>query len=528
VRTLCPKNYPSYTFEPINPKDLTDQERQEVLESHLFLKEKRDATVKGRMVAGGNKQRGKVDKLDASSPTAALESVLLTAVIDAKENRDVAVIDIPNAFVQTRLEDDVDKAIMRLRGKLVELMVKVAPEIYTKYVIINSKGETVLYVRLLNALYGIMKAALLYYQRFVTDLKSVGFEINPYDPCVANKTVKGKQLTVVFHVDDLKVSHVRATVVTKMADWLRTTYERLFDDGSGEMKICRGKVHEYLGVTLDFTIPGEVKITMIPYVKEIVQLFTEYDNSESIAATPAAEHLFQVRDEITSLSERQATVFHNFVAKCLFLTKRARPDIATAVAFLTTRVKASDEDDWKKLTRMIRYLRGTIELPLTLRADSVPVPKWYVDGSHATHPNMRGHTGGCMTLGKGMPINSSTKQKINTRSSTETELVAADDFMPIILWTNYFLEAQGYGHQDTVLYQDNQSAILLEKNGRKSSSKRTKHLNCRFYFITDRINSKELSVEYCPTEEMPGDYFTKPLQGKLFYKFRKLIMNLQD
>jgi hypothetical protein len=74
--------------------------------------------------------------------------------------------------------------------------------------------------------------------------------------------------------------------------------------------------------------------------------------------------------------------------------------------------------------------------------------------------------------------------------------------MPIILWTNYFLEAQGYSHQDTILYQDNQSAILLEKNSRKSSSKRTKHLNCRFYFITDRINSDELSVEYCPTEEM--------------------------
>jgi hypothetical protein len=130
-----------------------------------------------------------------------------------------------------------------------------------------------------------------------------------------------------------------------------------------------------------------------------------------------------------------------------------------------------------------------------------------------------------MSLGQGMPINTSTKQKINTRSSTETELVAADDFMPIILWTNYFLDAQGYGTEDTILYQDNQSAILLERNGRKSSSKRTKHLNCRYYFITDRINRKELSVEYCPTGEMVGDFFTKPLQGKLFYKFRSLIMN---
>ena len=73
------------------------------------------------MVAGGNKQRGKIEKLDASSPTAALESVLLTAIIDAQEGRNVAVIDIPNAFVQTHLEADADKAIMRLRGKLVEL-----------------------------------------------------------------------------------------------------------------------------------------------------------------------------------------------------------------------------------------------------------------------------------------------------------------------------------------------------------------------------------------------------------------------
>ena len=157
---------------------------------------------------------------------------------------------------------------MRLRGKLAELMVKVAPEIYTKYVIVNKKGETVLYVRLLNALYGIMKGALLYYQRFSGDLKSIGFAINPYDPCVANKDVQDNQLTVVWHIDDLKVSHILEAVVTKMATWLTATYERLFEDGSGKMKISRGKVHEYLGMTLDYTVPGQVQVTMIPYVKE--------------------------------------------------------------------------------------------------------------------------------------------------------------------------------------------------------------------------------------------------------------------
>jgi len=141
---------------------------------------------------------------------------------------------------------------------------------------------------------------------------------------------------------------------------------------------------------------------------------------------------------------------------------------------------------------------------------------------------MRGHTSGCVSLGAGMPISTSTKQKINTQSSTETEIVAVDDLMPLILWTNYFLEAQGYGTTSAILYQDNKSAILLESNGRKSSSKRTKHIHMRYYFITDQIRSKELSIEHCPTESMVADFFTKPLQGQLFYKFRSIIMNLEN
>jgi hypothetical protein len=167
-------------------------------------------------------------------------------------------------------------------------------------------------------------------------------------------------------------------------------------------------------MTLDFTVPGEVKITMIDYVEDMLLLFSDHDKSDSTAKTPAAEHLFRVMDASTSLTQKAATIFHNFVAKCLFLTKRARPDTSTAVAFLTTRVKGPDEDSWKKLVLMMRYLRGTTQLPLILRADSVPVPNWWVDGSHATQPNMHGHTLGCMSLGDGMPINTSTKQKINT------------------------------------------------------------------------------------------------------------------
>ena len=107
----------------------------------------------------------------------------------------------------------------------------------------------------------------------------IGFELNPCDPYVANKTITGKQLTLVWHVDDIKASHVEAEVVTRMAKWLLKTYERIFKDGSANMKLCRGKFHVYLGMNLDYTTKGEVKTTMIQYIKDMIKDFREYDLS---------------------------------------------------------------------------------------------------------------------------------------------------------------------------------------------------------------------------------------------------------
>ncbi len=133
---------------------------------------------------------------------------MLTCVIDADENRDVAIVDIPNAFVQTVVEDEKDRAFIRIRGPLVDILVALAPDVYREYVTIRKKGEKQSLVQCLNALYGTMVALLLYYKKFVKSLRSKRFKLNPYDPCVANKQVDGEQLTVCFHVDDCKISHI--------------------------------------------------------------------------------------------------------------------------------------------------------------------------------------------------------------------------------------------------------------------------------------------------------------------------------
>ena len=158
------------TFQPIYASDLSDEEKAAALESLMFLKEKRDGKIKGRTCADGRKQRETSEKQDVTSPTVALESVMLTSTVDAYEERDVAVADIPGAF----LTADMDELVrMCLRGRLAELMVKAAPEIYSKYVTIEN-GVTVLYVTLQKALYGTLKAALLFYTRLVKDLKDSG------------------------------------------------------------------------------------------------------------------------------------------------------------------------------------------------------------------------------------------------------------------------------------------------------------------------------------------------------------------
>jgi hypothetical protein len=214
--------------------------------------------------------------------------------------------------------------------------------------------------------------------------------------------------------------------------------------------------------------------------------------------------------------------------KTLFTCKRARRDLQTAVAFLCKRVKECQEDDCKKLKRMLQFIRATKGDYLTPSADSPHNVRWWVDATHAAHPDMKSHAGGGLSLGSGIIYGTSKCQKLNTKSSTEAEIVGTDDVMPQILWTLCFLEAQGCKIDDNVLHQDNKSSILLETNGRGSSGERTGHIDVRYFFIADRVKSGQIRIEHCPTGIMIANYFTKALQGALFTKLRGMIVERTD
>ena len=324
--------------------------------------------------------------------------MLITAVIDAIENRDVAIADVPGAFLTADLDEEV---IMLLDGELAELMEAVSPSTYREYVTVGRKGKKMLYVSLNKALYGLLRSALLFYRKLKKELIDYGLHITPYDPCVANMHVGGKTLTVTWHVDDLKISHEDPAEVTKFLDYLEKIY--------GPMTVNRGRKHTYLGMDLDYETKGVVKVSMKSYIQETLDEFPEVITETR--TTPSADHLFKVNKNGIKLTEERAILFHRYVAKLLFISKRARPDIQHVIPFLSTPVRFPDEDDWKKLLRLLMYLKGTIELELTLGGDNLSVVKWWVDASYACHNDMKGHTGATMSFGRGAVTSASKKAK---------------------------------------------------------------------------------------------------------------------
>ena len=515
-------------FTPIDISKMTSSEKQRAQRAILLLTEKRDETIKGRMVFNGKGTRDWLTKEETSSPAVSTEAVMMTATIDAKEQRDIMSIDLPNAYIQAEVPDDAkpkdpetgepEQIIMKIVGRLVDYLVKVAPEIYGPYVVFEN-GKKVLYVEVLRGIYGMLISGVLWYKKFRRDLEGTGFKFNPYDPCVANRIVKKKQHTIRMHVDDVMSSHINPTVNDEFYDWCVKKY-----GDKGKVKCTRGKLHDYLGMKFDFSRKEEVDVDMTEYMKKMYVKFSAKYTLNNTATTPASNDLFGKDPNSPKLNKEMADDFHTYTAKGLFAAKRARPDTGTSIAVLTTRVRAPTVEDWGKLVRYMQYVKRTWKYVMTLSADSLHVLKWYVDASFAVHPDFRSHTGAILTMGKGAQIAVSAKQKLNSKSSCISELIGCDDASTLILWSRLFMNAQGYEIEKNILYQDNKSTILFLENGRKSVTKRTRAINIRYFFLADQREKGNIMVEWCPTNKMLGDPMTKPLQGASFKNMSDLLM----
>ena len=192
--------------------------------------------------------------------------------------------------------------------------------------------------------------------------------------------MNGKQCTIAVYVDDLFITSQELSLINELEDKLRAEFKHI--------EIHEGPVYSYLGMSWDYSVPGEVKLSMEGFIADLIK----WSEIEGTAASPAANHLFDVRDA-EKLSKDKAELFHSTTAKLLYLSKRVRPDIILAVSFLTTRVQAPNIDDWNKLQRVLKYLNGTQEMGIILRPNNNSKYEAYIDASYGIHADGKSHSG---------------------------------------------------------------------------------------------------------------------------------------
>ena len=148
-----------------------------------------------------------------------------------------------------------------------------------------------------------LQSGILHYQKFQKDTEEYGFKVNPCDPCEANKIVNGRQLTITWHVDDLKASHVYEEELDQFVEWLKTKYGL----DVNKLKVHKGKIHDYLAMNLNYIVKGQARINMIKCVKDMIKDFAEHMNKAH--ATPASKKLFSIHQILWNWTPKEKILF---------------------------------------------------------------------------------------------------------------------------------------------------------------------------------------------------------------------------
>ena len=274
-------------IDVLNKEQITKDICINALSYLMLLKRKRAGDVKARGCADGRPQCEYISKEESSLPTVSTYALFISCHTDAMEGQKVVTYNITGAFLQADWPKDND-CYLKFEGLMVKMICKIDLS-YEKYVLTNkTTGKKRLCGNLTKAVYRMLLGAILFYQKLSSQLYEWGYKQNPYDLCTFNKTVDGQQMTIQFHVDNLKLSHMDQgaldNLVKELNDVFRTSRKELAE--------TKGDVHEYLGRTIDFSKRGHVIFTIHDYIEDIIG--TAPLDMNGTAPDPARAGLFTV------------------------------------------------------------------------------------------------------------------------------------------------------------------------------------------------------------------------------------------
>ena len=362
----------------------------------------------------------------------------------------------------------------------------------------------------MKALYGCVQSAKLWYNKLTSVLKKLGFVANEVDPCVLNAHRDGHTITVVIFVDDILVMSLMIESIEWLVDQMRSNFKKV----TAQVDV---KDFSYLGMRVRI-ISGAAVLTMDGFETEMLG---GYQNLRE-CITPAKSDLFSV-GESDALAGPDREMFHTMVAKLLYYALRVKPEIQTAVSYLTTRVREPNQSDSTKLLRVMGYVKRTRGVGMTLRTDGATQLRMYVDVAFACHDDAKSHTGVAVMLGRACVYARSIKQKLVTMNSTEAEIAGASDEVKKGLCADEFLREQGINMDVPTLMQDNESAIDMMTTG--SGKDRSKHLRMRKHAIKQLLDHGVMTITSVRSGVMFADLMAKPSQGSQFRGLTQAVNN---
>ena len=503
------KVWKDYKAIKVVSKSEGQKKAKEIIKGKLFVVQKKNVkgnvtTNKGRLVARGD-QRSTIpnDIKEIFSPTIAFPTFLTLLNIVLKEEFTFMSLDVESAYLNANFDDGI---YMKLDPHVAKIMVEMDPSV-KKYV--DSDGS--LYVQIVKALYGLQESARLWYNTLGSTLKKFGMERSNYDHALYFKKDKDHQirLIVLVYVDDMFIAGSRKEVKALKLE-LEKEYTLKFS-GFNPAEL------DYVGVKIEHDVKDRSFLLSQPGIlDEITKGVKEKDS------IPCDGNLYKETDPRPF---KDVTKFRSELMKMSYLT-RTRPDIKVAIGYLSTKMQDPTQGDWDKLLKVKRYLNGSKHFKFRIKPmDEIQVYA-SADASFGPYADGKSTTGCVVTIGaQNAPIIvKSSKQKSVANSSTAAELIAFSSTLEEVLWMKELVEELGFAQETISVEQDNQSTMKLIEKG-PSSGGRTKWLNIKYFWITDKIADQTVKTVYVPSLKLLADGLTKPLGSKAFKAWRARILN---
>lgn len=452
-------------------------------------KVKKDASgkiqkYKARLVAQGFSQKFGTDYDEVFAPVSRQSTFRILLAMAAYADESVYHFDAKTAFLNGDLEETI---FMR------------QPPGFVK------EGEEKKVCSLKKSIYGLKQSARVWNRALNAVLVDAGFIQSTWDQCLYTLRKEDGIVFILIYVDDI-------LVCTNKPFLLEYTERKLNENFSIENL---GEISSYLGIQI--TKKGsKYHLNQEAYIKKVLSEFGLNDAKES--PIPLNTDYFKMADSDLLPDNNK---YRKAIGSLLYIAVNTRPDVAAAVIILSQKIMKPTQNDWNEVKRIMKYLKGTSNHELQLGCSKLEL-SGYADANWAEDTTTRKSNSGFVFMFGGPISWCCRRQDCVAQSSTEAEFIALSEACnEAILLKRILLDFGVTIHGPITIYEDNQSCIKL--SGSEKVNNRSKHIDVKIYTVKDYVSSGVIEVEYCPTDDMVADIFTKPLSKIKFQKFKSKL-----